>query len=70
MRPIEKRIAAVEARTVNRDGLNLTVVYCPVGVEPKVFREQKAAELGTRDFMMVVFVAPGGIKPQPCHALH
>ncbi|WP_131113399.1 hypothetical protein [Lichenihabitans psoromatis] len=71
MRPIEKRIAAVEAWSTRPSDGSYTLGFCPPDVDPGVFRAQKQAEFGKHARLMIVsFVASdgaGGIKPQPWH---
>ncbi len=63
MRPIEKRLDALEARSLPASRSNLALRFLPRGVDPAAFRQACRTEVGSDRFLVVRFVRPGEAAP-------
>ena len=66
MRPIEKRIAAIEAKAPTVGG-NIRVFFQPIGADRQAFRRQCEIEAPGAHCLIVVFVKPGDAQPNQLH---
>ena len=66
MRPIEKRIAAQEAKAPTASQA-IRVFFQPIGADRQTFRRQCAIDAAGALCLIVVFVKPGDAQPNQLH---